>query len=285
MKKKMLILLAALAVIGLAVYFAWPKAAPAPEAAPIAAPTESAAQPEADQDLLAQIQSRGSLIVATEGNWSPWTYHDENDQLTGFDVEIAALLAKGLGVEPQYMETDWASILAGVDSGRFDIACNGVDYTEERARKYDFSDPYVYTEIVLVVRGDNEDIHSFEDLKGRTTSNSPNSTYAQRAEELGATVTYVDTLGETLEMVIQDRVAATINAKGSVEDYLGEHPDANIKIVQTAPGDPVCYPVRKGPESASLVKAINDILSQARADGTLAALSQKYFNADLTNPL
>ena len=172
-----------------------------------------------------------------------------------------------------------------MDSGRFDIACNGVDYTEERAQKYDFSDPYVYTEIVLVVRGDNDSIQSFEDLKGKKTSNSPNSTYAERAEKLGASVTYVDTLGETLEMVLQGRVDATINAKGSVEDYLSEHPDANIKIVVTAPGDPVCYPVRKGADSASLLAAINEILAQAREDGTLAALSQKYFNADLTNPL
>ena len=238
-----------------------------------------------EKDLLARIQERGTLIIATEGNWSPWTYHDESDVLTGFDIEIGALIAKGLGVEPEYMETAWDAILAGVDSGRFDIACNGVDYTEERAQKYDFSDPYMYTEIVLVVRGDNDSIHSFEDLKGKKTSNSPNSTYAQRAENMGASVTYVDTLGETLEMVLQGRVDATINAKGSVEDYLSEHPDANIKIVVTAPGDPVCYPVRKGDDSASLLSAINEILAQAREDGTLAALSQKYFSADLTNPL
>ena len=233
-------------------------------------------------DLLSAIKQRGKLIIATEGNWSPWTYHDENDVLTGFDVEIGALLAEGLGVEPEFMETDWASILAGVDSGRFDIACNGVDYTEERAEKYLFSDPYVYTEIVLVVRGDNEDIHSMEDLNGKTTSNSPNSTYAQRAEKLGATVVYVDTLGETLNMVEQGRVQATINAKGSVEDYLSEHPDANIKIVETLPGDPVCYPVRKGENSESLIQAINEILAAAREDGRLSALSIKYFGVDLT---
>lgn len=238
-----------------------------------------------EKDLLARIRERGSLIIATEGNWSPWTYHDENDVLTGFDVEIGALLAAGLGVEPAYREVAWDAILAGVDTGVFDIACNGVDYTEERAEKYAFSDPYVYTEIVLVVRGDNDAIHSFEDLKGKTTTNSPNSTYAQRAEQAGASVTYVDTLGETIAMVLQGRADATINAKGSVEDYLSEHPDANIKIVYTAPGDPVCYPIRKGEDSASLLAAINEILAQIREDGTLAGLSQKYFGADLTNPL
>lgn len=240
---------------------------------------------DAQPDLLARIKERGTLIIATEGNWSPWTYHDENDVLTGFDIEIGALIAKGLGVEPQYMETDWASILAGVDTGRFDIACNGVDYTEERAEKYSFSDPYVYTEIVLAVKDTNEDIKTLEDLKGRTTSNSPNSTYALRAEQMGASVVYVDTLGETMSMVAQGRVDATINAKGSVDDYLSEHPDAPIKIVLTVPGDPVCYPVRKADDTASLVEAINAILAQAREDGTLSELSIKYFGADLTNPV
>ena len=237
---------------------------------------------EGEKDQLARIKEKGELVIAMEGTWRPWTYHDESDALTGFDVEIGALIAKGLGVEPKYMETDWSAILAGVDAGRFDIACNGVDYTEERAEKYAFSDPYVYTEIVLVVSGDNDTIHTIADLNGKTTANSPNSTYAIRAENVGASVVYVDTLGETMLLVEQGRVDATINAKGSVEEYLEEHPNANIKIVETLPGDPVCVPIRKGDDSASLVAAINEILAAAREDGTLAALSEKYFHMDLT---
>jgi len=270
MKKKLPILLAALVLIGVIVYLVIPKgAAPAPDAAQTG-------------DLLARIKERGKLVIATEGNWSPWTYHDEKDVLTGFDIEIGTLIAHSLGVEPDFQEVPWDSILPGVDTGRFDIACNGVDYTPARAEKYAFSDPYVYTEIVLVVNKDNEDIHTIEDLKGRTASNSPNSTYAQRAEAAGAAVTYVDTLGETMALVEQGRVDATINAKGSVEDYLSEHPDANIKIVLTLPGDPVCYPVAKTEDAASLLSAVNAALSQARQDGTLAALSVQYFGVDLT---
>ena len=245
----------------------------------------AAAAASAEGDLLEAIQQKGKLTIATEGNWSPWTYHDENDTLTGFDIEIGTLIAEGLGVTPEFKEAEWSAILAGVETGVFDIACNGVDYTEERAEKYAFSDPYVYTEIVLVVAKDNEDIKEFADLNGKKTSNSPNSTYAQRAEALGAEVTYAETLEQTLQLVLQGRVDATINAKGSVEDFLGEHPDANIKIVETVPGDPVCYPVRKGAESDTLVAAINEILAKAREDGTLAALSIKYFGADLTKPM
>ena len=238
-----------------------------------------------EKDLLARIQEKGTLVIATEGTWSPWTYHDENDALTGFDVEVGALIAKGLGVEPVFMETDWSAILAGVDSGRFDIACNGVDYTEERAEKYDFTDPYVYNEMVLVVRADDEEIKEFADLNGKTTANSPNSTYAQRAEQEGASVVYVEALAETMALLQQGRVDATINAKGSVDEYLAEHPEAKIKIACAAPGLPVCFPLRKGDDSATLLAAINDILAQACEDGTLAALSEKYFGVDLTKPM
>ena len=244
----------------------------------------SAALADAEPDLLARIRERGTIIIATEGNWSPWTYHDENDQLVGLDIEIGALIAHGLGVEPEYQETDWDAILAGVDSGRFDIACNGVGYTEERAQKYSFSTPYVYTHKVLVVRSDNEDIHTVEDLNGRTTANSASSTYAAVAEANGATVSYANTLGETIALVEQGRVDATINAQVSIEDYLREHPDAGIKVVQVMEGDPVAYPVRKDADTDTLIAAIDEILEQARQDGTLAGISLKYFGLDLTQP-
>ncbi len=234
------------------------------------------------ETALEAIQAKGALTIATEGCWSPWTYHDENDVLTGFDIEIGQLIADGRVVKADFHEVPLESILIGVDAGALDIACNGVGYTEERAEKFSFSDPYVYTEAVLVVRADNEEIKSLEDLKGRKTSNSPNSTYALKAEEMGATVDYVDTLGETMMMVIDGRVEATINARGSVDDYLSEHPDAEIKVVQVFAGEPVCYPIKKGEDSETLLNAINEILDGLRKDGTLSALSVKYFGEDLT---
>ena len=248
------------------------------------AATFAAVAESADNDLLARIRERGTIIIATEGNWEPWTYHDENDVLTGLDIEIGKLIAEGLGVEPDFQETAWDSILAGVDTGRFDIACNGVGYTETRAEKYSFSTPYVYTSKVLVVRADNEDIKTIEDLAGRTTANSSSSTYAQLAEEYGATVTYVDTLGETIALLEQGRIDATINARASIESYLDEHPEAGIKIVQELPGDPVAYPVRKDADTETLIAAINDILEAARQDGRLAEIALKFFGEDRTQP-
>jgi len=237
---------------------------------------------EAAPDRLAKIRENGKLVVAMEGVWQPWTYHDETGALVGFDTEVAALIAEGLGVQVEYVETDWSSILAGVDSGRFDVALNGVGYTEKRQEAYNFSDIYVYSVLVLVVPEANEDIHTIEDLKGRKTSNSPGSNYAQMALDAGAEVVYVDTLGETMEMLLQGRAEATLNDKDSVDSYLAEHPEAKIKIVQVMPGDPVAIPMKKGPETETLKAEIDRILEELRQNGKLAELSIKYFGEDLT---
>ena len=235
----------------------------------------------AEGSRLDEIKERGKLIIATEGDWSPWTYHDEKtNELVGLDIEIGKLIAEGLGVEPEFAETAWDAILAGVDAGRFDIACNGVGYTEERAQSYDFSTPYVYTRKVLVTRKGNTEINTVEDLAGKKTANSASSTYAALAESYGATNTPVDTLGETITLLTQGRVDATINAQVSIEDYLREHPDADIEIKQVLNGEPVVYPVKKG--ETELVDAVNEILEAARQDGRLAEISLKYFGIDMT---
>lgn len=236
-------------------------------------------------DLLSTIKERGYITVAMEGTWAPWTYHDEDDNLVGFDVEVAKAVADELGVDVQYQEGEWDGLLAGVQSGRYDIMVNGVGYTEERAQAYTFSDPYCYNKTALIVRGDNEDIKSLEDLKGKTTCNSANSTYQLIAEEYGANVLDVETLDGTLEMVLAgtDRADATLNAEASFLDYMNAHPDANLKIVDYYPeSEKVCIIMPKGDSSDSLKEAINSAIEKLRADGTLAELSNKYFGGDIT---
>lgn len=238
----------------------------------------------AEGDRLAQIREKGYISIATEGDWAPYTYHDENNNLVGYDVEIGRAIAEYIGVEARFEETDWDSILAGVEGGRFDIACNGVSYTEERANKYNFSTPYLYTPSVLVVRGDNEEIKSVEDLQGKKTANTISSIYAGVAEEYGAQVVGVNTLTDTILQVTQGRVDATINAKVSIEDYLKEHPEANIKVVQNLDGDTNVFPVQKNESTDTLLAAVNEALAAMREDGRLAEMSIRYFGADLTQP-
>lgn len=235
-------------------------------------------------DQLAAIQTNGKLVVALEGAWQPWSYHDESDTLVGYDVEVSRAIAEKLGVEPEYVESDWDSLFAGLDAGRFDIVCNGVEVTDERSKTYDFTTPYGYIHTALAVRKDNEDIKSFEDLKGKTTANSLASTYMELAESYGATVQGIDTLEETIQLLTAGRIDATLNADVSFYDYLNVHPDADFKLVaQTEDASHVAIPVRKGDDSASLLEAINTAIDELRADGTLKALGEKYFGQDISS--
>ena len=235
-------------------------------------------------DQLAAIQTNGKLVVALEGAWQPWSYHDESDTLVGYDVEVSRAIAEKLGVEPEYVESDWDSLFAGLDAGRFDIVCNGVEVTDERAKTYNFTTPYGYIHTALAVRKDNEDIKSFEDLKGKTTANSLASTYMELAESYGATVQGIDTLEETIQLLTAGRIDATLNANVSFYDYLNVHPDADFKIVaQTEEASHVAIPLRKADASATLLEAVNNAIDELRADGTLKALGEKYFGQDISS--
>ena len=95
-------------------------------------------------DQLERIKAKGSITIAMEGTWAPWTYHDEKNNLVGFDTEIGQAIAQKLGVSAQFVEGEWDGLLAGLDAGRYDVMINGVDITPERAQKYNFSTPYAY---------------------------------------------------------------------------------------------------------------------------------------------
>ncbi len=239
--------------------------------------TEAAQEP----DLLDEILERGYIVVGTEGTYSPNSYHDENDELVGFDVEVAALVAKHMGVEVQYLETEWASIFAALDAGQIDTVINEVGYTDERAEKYDFSQPYAFVQGGILVKSDNTDINSFEDLKGKVAANESTSTWGATALEYGAELDPVNAMAQSISEVLNGRADCTLNYITAFADYMKEHPEEKVKVAATTDPEPSSYiPVKKGNER--LVEAINKALDEAYESGELKAVSEKYFGIDVT---
>lgn len=236
---------------------------------------------EEAKDLLDEILERGYINVGTEGTYAPNTYHDENDQLVGFDVEVAALVAKYLGVEVHYVEMEWSSIFAALDAGQIDTVVNEVGYTDERAAKYDFSEPYAFVQGGILVREDYDEINSFEDLAGKIAANESTSTWGALAQEYGAELDPVNAMAQSISEVLNGRADCTLNYITAFADYMKQQPDAAVKIAVTSDPEPSSYiPVRKG--ETRLVEAINEALQKALESGELKEVSEKYFGVDVT---
>ena len=231
-------------------------------------------------DLLAQIQAKGEMVVAMEGTWSPWCYHDGSGALVGYDVEVAQAVADKLGVRASFVEGEFNGLLAGLEDGRYDVIVNGVDIDESRREKYTFSVPYAYNRTAVIVAGDSP-IEKMEDLAGKQTANTISSIYAKVAEKYGATVTPVDDLNQTFELLLSGRIDATLNDEVAYYDYMKQHPEADLHIAcLDSEMTQAAIPVRKG--ETALVEAVNKALSELAEDGTLTELSVKYFGTDIS---
>lgn len=249
-----------------------------------AASNASTAEASGENEL-EKVKAAGKLVIGVEGTYPPFTYHDESGELTGLDVEVGKAVAEKLGVEAEFQEAAWDSLLIGIDSGRFDTVINCVSITDERAEKYDFSDPYYYEARRVVVRADDDSIQSPDDLNGKKIATNVTNAFIPWYEEHGAEVVGIDTSSEAIDLVLSGRADFLGTSVPVLNAYLDEHPDAADKLreafVIPNSEDVVAIPVRKG--ESEFLAAINDALAQLREDGTLKAISEKYLGGDYTN--
>lgn len=231
---------------------------------------------------LEEVQETGVLTVGTEGTYRPFSYHEDGSgELTGFDVEIASAVGEELGVEVEFEETQWDAIFAGLESGRFDVIANQVSITDDREESYQFSEPYTVSNGVIVTLEDNEDITSFEDLDGATAAQSLTSNWYELATESGAEVEAVEGWAQSVSLLEQGRVDATINDKLTYLDYQATENNENIKIAaETEDQSFSALTFRQG--SDSLVEAVDEAMATLAEDGTLTEISEKYFGEDVT---
>lgn len=243
--------------------------------------SDNATPPAASQNLLEKVKAEKKLVIGTEGTYSPFTYHDQSGKLTGYDVEVVTEVAKRLGVEPVFQETQWDAMFAGLDSKRFDVIANQVGIRPDRQEKYDFSKPYTISRAVLVTHKDNTAVKGFADIKGLKAGQSMTSNYADLARSHGAEIVAVDNFNQAIDLIAQKRVDVVINDNLSVLDFLKQKPDTPIQIVtKNEEGQPTAFMFRKG--STELVDAINKVLEDMHQDGTLKSISEKWFGEDIT---
>jgi len=233
-------------------------------------------------DSLSSVLDSGTLTIGTEGTYRPFSFHaDGSGDLTGYDVEVARAVADELGVKAEFEETQWDAIFAGLEAGRFDTIANQVSITPEREEAYAFSTPYTYSTGVIVVPEDNTDITSFESLAGKTTAQSLTSNWNTLATESGATVQGVEGWAQSVALVEDGRVDATINDKLTYLDYKKQTGAAGLKVAaETEERSESAFAFAK--DGTALAEAVSDALATLSEDGTLASISDTYFGADVS---
>jgi len=241
----------------------------------------AAVAPSMAGENLESIKSAGVFKIGTEGTYAPFTFHDASGKLVGFDVEIGEAVAQKLGVKAEFVEGKWDGLIAGLDAKRYDTVINQVGITESRKQKYDFSEPYIASKAVLIVRDDNKDIKDFADLKGKKAAQSLTSNYGKLAEQSGAELVGTDGFDQSVQLVLTRRADATINDSLSFLDFKKQKPDAPVKIAaQKENAEYSGIIIRKG--EPELLEAINKALADIRADGTYQKISAKYFGQDVS---
>jgi cystine transport system substrate-binding protein len=234
------------------------------------------------ETALEKIKTSGTLRIGTEGTYPPFTYHDDKNELSGFDVEIGRAVAAKLGVKAEFFEGKWDGLIAGLDADRYDTVINQVGITDARKAKYDFSEPYIASKAALIVQGDNDAIKTFADLKGKKSAQTLTSNFGKLAQENGGELVGTDGFDQSIQLVLQGRADATLNDNLSFLDFKKKKPDANVKVAavqEQADYSGIIF--RKG--EADLKAALDKALADIKADGTYQTISQKYFGADVSN--
>ncbi|GIM46693.1 amino acid ABC transporter substrate-binding protein [Collibacillus ludicampi] len=245
--------------------------------------TNNQAAPKEDtgKNLLEQIRAEGTIRVGTEGTYAPFTFHDKDGKLTGFDVDLMTEVAKRIGVKPQFVETQWDGMFAGLDSKRFDVVANEVGIRPDRQQKYDFSEPYIVSKAVVLVAKDNNTIHSFADLKGKKAAQSLTSNYADIARKNGAEIVGTEGFNQAIDLILSKRADATVNDSLSYLDLKKQKPDVPVKVVaEQSDGSKSGFLFRKG--NKELVDAVNKALEDMKKDGTYLKISEKWFGTDVS---
>lgn len=252
---------------------------------PAALMAVSLALPALGADLLSMAKARGTLRIAMEGTYPPFNFKDpKTGALSGYDVDVATLVAARLGLKPEFVTTEWSAILAGLAAGKYDVIVSQVGITSKRQQAFDFSEPYTYSSPQLIVR-QNEKAHyaTLDDLKGKKLGVGQGSVFEQQAKAVpGIEVKSYPAAPENLQDLAFGRIDAALNDSLMVA-YLLSNSKLPIKAgARVGQVQRMGIPFKKG--SPEFKAAIDKVLAEAAADGSLTKISLKWFRSDVSRP-
>ncbi|BDT66862.1 L-cystine-binding protein FliY [Comamonadaceae bacterium OS-1] len=233
-------------------------------------------------DLLDTIKSKGVVKIAMEGTYPPFNFKDaKTGALQGFDVDISNAIAAKLGVKPEFVATEWATILAGLQVGKYDLVVSQVTMTEKRAMEFDFSVPYTVSFAQIILRKDDKaEYANLDALKGKKVGAGQGSIYAETLAKVGG----IDIKAYTsaplnLQDLANGRIDAALNDRLLVP-YMIQEAKLPLRPSTVLLDNPQKQGIafRKG--SPKLKDALDKALGELVKDGSYAKISMKWFGVD-----
>ncbi len=264
--------------------------------APSAAPSEAMATP-IPGGLLEKVLNAGNIVMSTDPQYPPQSSITADGTYEGFDIDVGTEIAKRLGVTISFQTPDWDALTAGSWGGRWDFSVGSMTITSKRQKVLDFTIPYYYTPAQLAARTDTG-ITTPDGLAGKAICVGEATTYLDWINgelDFGSeSPTTQPPAGATATTLKTDRLCAESWKAGrkDFDGWLSSSTTVQAAIDDGLPvvkvGDPVFYePLaaafdKSGPDATDMVAKVNQILTDMHSDGTLSAMSMKWFGEDLT---
>lgn len=280
MKNKMMLIVAAVAVLIIGALYMANSSGKTPESA---TDTNDVSVAEVQNE---EVEAVEPIRIGTSGGYKPYTFIDENNELTGFDVDVWKEIGSRMDRDVEFVTADFSGLFGLLDSGKITTIANQITVNEKRLEKYDFSQPYVYYGAQLVVKGDNDEVYDLETLKGKKVGVSLGSNYEEMVRSFDTNqeinvITY-ESYQASLQDVSLGRIDAVLNDRLAAIVAIGES-GLDIKLG----GEPVelmhnAFPFVKSDETTVLLEGVDDAIISMYADGTMKDISMKWFGVDIT---
>ena len=223
--------------------------------------------------------------VGTEGVFAPFTFTDDKDELTGYDVEVVREIGKRANLDIEFVPTPWDSMFLGLESNKFDFIANEVAKNPEREQKYIFSDDYLISAAQIIVKKGRTDIKTLDDLKGKKVMAAVGSNYNKTLTDFDKNkeinfAYYDGNVSIALDEIAQGKADATLHDRLTVGYFTKQRGELVELVGEPVTTTPVYFVFRK--ESEDLKNRGNKALSEMKADGTLTKISEKWFGSDFT---